>query len=176
MRDFEVSSTSTGTSAPRRWLSCAALVVAIALLVAACGGSDKDAYETGMRGVGAQISKASSAVADLPNDATNAQRIAAIRAQQSAIADAADSAGKLDPPSDASKDHKNLVSALQDYATLLGKLADSSGNAAQQTKLLGQAGAIVKRLSTASGNLEKLGYSFGLASTGTTSAATTTTG
>ncbi|MCW2950049.1 MAG: hypothetical protein JWN41_1062 [Thermoleophilia bacterium] len=145
-------------------------VVALSALITACGGVDSGAYQAGMRSVGTQISKASSAVADLPPNATPAQRVAAIRAQQAAIADAAQRAAKLTPPSKAARDHENLVSALEDYAALLGKLADASHDAAQQTKLLGQAGDIVKRLSTASNHLEKAGYSFGMANSTATTA------
>lgn len=153
------------TSRAHSILSRLLLLIAASMLVAACGGADKGAYESGMRAVGSQISKASAAVAQLPPDATNAQRVAAIRTQQRAIAEAADEAGKLDPPGDAAKEHAKLVSALKDYAELLGKLADTSNDPAKQSKLLGQAGDIVKRLTDASSKLEKSGYSFGLAKT-----------
>ena len=60
------------------------------------------------------------------------------------------------------------VSALKDYAKLLGDLADASNDTAQQTKLLGKAGAIVDRLKTSSTSLEKAGYSFGIDDTTST--------
>ncbi|MCW2972737.1 MAG: hypothetical protein JWN72_1010 [Thermoleophilia bacterium] len=145
------------------------VVVTLALLVGGCGGGvDKDAYERGMRGVGSQISKASAATADLPADATNAQRVAAIRQQAEAISNAADQAAELDPPSDAAKWHKVLTSALGDYAQLLGDLADASNDTARQTELLGRAGKIVDRLKSASTGLEKAGYSFGIDDTKST--------
>ncbi|MBC7461392.1 MAG: hypothetical protein H7287_08515 [Thermoleophilia bacterium] len=150
-------------AARRSMVAWVLAVVALALLVGACGGGvDKGAYERGMRGVGAQISKASSATAGLSADATNAQRVTAIRMQAAAIGNAADQAAALAPPADASKAHKQLVSALKDYAVLLGDLADASNDTAQQSKLLGRAGAIVDRLKTSSTSLEKAGYSFGI--------------
>jgi hypothetical protein len=151
----------------------ALLLAAVVLLTACGGGADKAPYEAGMRKVGSQISEASAAVAKLPPDATTAQRVAAIRSQQRAIAAAADSAEGLEPPSDASKDHAKLVSALHDYADLLGQLAATSANPGKQSELLGQAGDIVKRLTDASGNLEKAGYSFGLATSSSKDARST---
>lgn len=139
-------------------------VLVLALLVSGCGGDsggDKQAYEKGMRQVGAQISKASAVVANLPSDATNEQRVATTRAQGTEITAAAELADALDPPSDARANHVRLVKALRDYGVLLGKLADASNDSAAQTKLLGQAGAIVKRLQKASNGLCAQGYKFG---------------
>lgn len=141
----------------------ALLALALVALAGCGGGASKDEYQEQMRGVGADISKASEQVAAMKPDAPAAQRAKTIRAQGALLAKAADKADDVEPPSDASEAHDEFVDALRAYAKILDQLADasaSSKNAERQAALLGEAGTEVDRLTAASSDLRDAGYDF----------------
>lgn len=139
------------------------LIAALALSVAACGGdggASKEEYERGMRAVAKDFSEASEAASKIPPDADAATREDAIRRQQRAMQDAARRAEKLDPPEEVEQHHERLVAALGDYADLLGRYAEASGDSGREAELLGEAGEIVEEIREASAALDKAGYEF----------------
>lgn len=141
------------------------LVAASLVLVAGCGGGglSKDEYEQEMRTVASDITKASTEVASMQADAKPAERAAIIQRQGKLLAAAADKADGIDPPEDAKSAHDDFVTALHAYAKLLDELADASKSAKatqRQAALLSDAGEEVDRLTRASNELAKAGYTF----------------
>lgn len=140
-------------------------VVACAALAAGCGsgGTSKADYQSQMRGVAADITKASNEVSQMKADAPPAARADTIKRQGQLLASAANKAGKINPPSNAKAAHHDFVTALGAYAQILDKLADASKSTKttqQQAALLSDAGVQVDKLTKASNELAKAGYTF----------------
>lgn len=143
----------------------AVLVILAALLLAACGGDEtsKDDYQDQMRNVAKDITTASDEVSSMKPDAEPADRAKTIRRQSELLEAAADKAEGIDAPGDAEDAHKEFVGALRDYAKLLGRLADASGDGGsseEQAALLGEAQDPLERLDKASTRLSNAGYTF----------------
>lgn len=141
-----------------------AAAAAVSLFAAGCGsggGGNEDDYRTGLHRVGTDISKASTAVANLKPDAPDEDRAAAIDKQADAFSAAAKRADALEPPADARKDHATIVKELRVYATALHHLSDAtlSNDSTDDTAAYSEAGEAAQKLNEASRRLDKLGYS-----------------
>ncbi len=139
-----------------RWL---ALLVLATLLVAGCGGTDKDDYESGLSKVQSHLDAATTASQDAAGvDVSDEDRRAALATARDELEAAADAADELDPPSDVADANEQLAEALADYADLFGRLAEADPASADSANLYAEAGAIVDRLNEASAELEEAGY------------------
>lgn len=144
---------------PRRHLLLASLLLALAFLVAGCGGGpSKDDYEQGLGKVQAQLEGANEASNEASQTSDPKERAAALEQAQQSIKLAADTADGLEPPEDAQDEHAQLASALRDYAELFGELATLKEDDPRQTELYGEAGKIVERLDGANRALDDAGY------------------
>jgi ABC-type glycerol-3-phosphate transport system substrate-binding protein len=132
----------------------------LAVAIAGCGGDggSKDEYEAGLAKVQSQLAAANEASQQLAVDAEPDERKAALSKSHESISAAADTAAKLDPPSDVAKAHDKLATALRDYADLFGQLATLDDGDPKVSVLYGDAGAIVERLDDANRAIEKAGY------------------
>lgn len=144
---------------PRPHLLLASLLLALAFVVAGCGGGpSKEDYEQGLGKVQSQLEGANDASREASQTTDPEERAAALEKAQKAIKLAADTAEGLEPPDDAQSEHEQLASALRDYAELFGELATLEDDDPRQTELYGEAGTIVERLDSANRALDKAGY------------------
>lgn len=143
----------------RRHLPLTILLLVASLLLVGCGGGvSKDEYEQGLAKVQAQLEDANDASRDASATTDAGERAAALKEAQAAIDRAADTAEDLEPPEDATSEHRQLASALRDYAKLFGELVTLKENDPRRTELYGEAGTIVERLDEANRALDKAGY------------------
>lgn len=140
-----------------------ALLIAIALLMSACGGGDdqKSKYEAGLKRMQGQLATANTASRESGETTEPAERRVALGRAHAALDKAAKTAADLDPPEDARAAHRKLVAALRDYADLFDRLARLEENDPSESELYSEAGTIVDRLEEANRALDKAGYSAG---------------
>lgn len=149
-------------TASRRARLLATIPLALALLVAGCGGGDEAAdYEAGLERVQAQLAEASDASQAAAGDVAAPKRRAALSEAQEAMAKAADTAESLDPPADVEDAHEQLATALRDYAELFGRIASTPPDDPAVSQLYGEAGEIVERLEEANAEIREAGYAAG---------------
>lgn len=146
----------------RRWTSGLARVLAVggvvALLAGCGGGASKDEYVAGLERVQTQMDAATKASNEANGIVDAKERATALGAAHDALAKAAATAAKLDPPDDVAKQQAAFAKALEDYADLFGRLAALPPDDPSEPELYAEAGEIVQRLQDASASIEKAGY------------------
>ena len=113
----------------------AALAAVLAMPLAGCGSSQKDAYRQDFQSDAAQFKKSlSRAAAKVSRNATLPARAPAIRSVRTAVDDLATNLGRLDPPNDLKATHDDAVRQLHalssDLADYGAAAADNDANGA----------------------------------------------
>jgi hypothetical protein len=139
-------------------VSLLVLVAVAALGVAGCGdGGDEAAYESGLEQIQSHLQDANEASQEAAGVGAD-ERGESLQRAHASIADAAEVAEGLDPPSDVAEAHEQLAGSLREYAELFEQLANAPEDDPQLTELYGQAGQIVQRLEEANRAIADAGY------------------
>ncbi|MCW2955991.1 MAG: hypothetical protein JWO69_860 [Thermoleophilia bacterium] len=145
------------------------LLLALALLLAGCGGGDggeplsKDAYADRLETVATKLAENEAVTGEGEPTTANFREGAA--AMQEASAELAD----IEPPADVAQLHDDYVAGLDDFGSALAALAprlddlkaDPKANSADLVKLRTDLDGASKRLGTAIEGLEAEGYTVG---------------
>lgn len=115
-----------------RLLTMLVASVALAALVAGCGGPSKAEYEREVKKIGNQVE------ADIDKLDSGQPSPKDIETAQESIEEAADEIEELDAPEEVEKLHDDLVAALNDTAELLGRLGPLMEKASKDPQSMGE--------------------------------------
>ena len=116
----------------RRTLTAALVLVVASLLLVACGGTSKADYEKQVTKIGNTVDE------DLNKLDEGEPSVESIEAAQKSLKDAASELDDIDPPSEVSDLHDDLVKVLEDTAELFGTMAPLMQQAADDPSSLGE--------------------------------------